>query len=80
MAQWVEFLPSMHEAPSSILSTKITIIMTKIQGSWKGDPIHSLEELPNSQQSCWAGAQDGDLINHSCSRIVKGFSPDFVTS
>lgn len=43
VVQWVECLFSMQEAPGSILDTKIP---TANQGSWKEEPIHSLEELP----------------------------------
>lgn len=66
--QWVECLLGMHEAPGSILDTKIP---TANQGSWKEDPIHSLEEHPITKHSCWAVTQNGDLTNHSCCGIAQ---------
>lgn len=60
----VECLLSMREAPGSILGTKITTVTS--QGSWKENPMHSLEKLLTAKQPCWAGTQDGDLTDPSC--------------
>lgn len=60
----------MHEAPGSILSTKIATLTTS-QGSWKENPTHSSQKLLTTKQPCWAGTQDGDLTNHSCYGIVE---------
>lgn len=68
VVQWVECLFSMQEVPGSNLDTKIP---TANQGSWKEEPIHSLEELPIAKQSCRAVTQDGDLTNHSCCGIAQ---------